>query len=273
MAKLACLQLASGPNVDSNLHEVARLLQMAAQAGAEMVVLPEHFAQMGMDETDKLKIMEPYGDGPIQTFLAESARRHNLWLVGGVIPLRCDDPQRARASVLVLDNTGATVARYDKIHLFDVQLPQSSESYCESQTVEPGDTTTVVDTPLGRLGVCVCYDIRFPELFRQQLDAGMEILAVPSSFTAVTGRAHWQPLLLARAIENQCYLAAADQGGYHLNGRETYGHSMIVDPWGTVLDCLPSGAGFVIADIDRNKLKATRQHFPSIKHRRLSCKI
>ncbi|HEY3488021.1 MAG TPA: nitrilase-related carbon-nitrogen hydrolase, partial [Gammaproteobacteria bacterium] len=158
-------------------------------------------------------------------------------------------------------------------HMFDVHLPQSGERYQESATIEPGDRVVVVDTPLGRLGLCVCYDMRFPELFRQQLEQGMEILVVPSAFTAITGKVHWEPLLMARAIENQCYVAAANQGGYHINGRETHGHSMIIDPWGGILDRLPSGSGFVIAKIDRAKLESTRKNFPVISHRRLSCNI
>lgn len=269
MSKFACIQMASGPNVGANLEEAGRLIQMAVDAGAELVVLPEYFAQMAGD-TDKLKIVETPGDGPIQAFLAESARRHGVWLVGGAIPLRGNDPARVRSSVLLYDAEGALAARYDKMHLFDVRLVQSNESYHESRTIEPGEEVVVTETPFGKLGLCVCYDIRFPELFRRQLDRGMEILAVPSAFTAVTGKAHWQPLLQARAIENQCYLLAAAQGGYHINGRETHGHSMIIDPWGVVLDCLPSGSGFVIAECDRARLESTRQNFPSIAHRRLT---
>jgi nitrilase len=237
------------------------------------VVLPEHFAQMGMKETDKLQTMETFGSGPIQDFLAEAASRHRIWLVGGAIPLKTKDPARARSTLLLYNDDGKVVARYDKIHLFDVRLPQANESYNESATFEPGDDVVVADTPFGRMGLCICYDIRFPELFRLQLDQGMEILVVPSAFTAFTGKAHWNSLMVTRAIENQCYIAAAAQGGYHVNGRETHGHSMIVDPWGVVLDVLPSGAGFVIADIDKVKLESTRKNFPTIQHRRLSCKI
>lgn len=267
MKKIACVQMASGPNVDANLQEADRLIQKAVGSGAELVVLPEHFAQMGMKETDKLQIMEAYGSGPIQDFLAETARRNDIWLVGGSIPLRCDDPKRTRSSVLLYDNKGEVKARYDKIHLFDVNLPQTNEQYKESSTIEAGDELVVVDTPLGKLGLSVCYDIRFPELFRRQLEQGMEIIVVPSSFTAFTGKAHWEPLLLTRAIENQCYVVAAAQGGYHLNGRATHGHSMIVDPWGTVLDILPSGAGYVIGEVDHAKLKLTRENFPVSQHR------
>ncbi len=273
MGQLACIQMASGPYVEANLEEAARLIQKAVDEGAEVVILPEHFAQMGMKQTDKLEIMEDEGDGPIQTFLAETASKHNIWLVGGSIPLKCQNPNRSRCSVLAFNADGKQIARYDKIHLFDVNLPEANESYNESATMEPGDDVVVIDTPVGRMGLCVCYDIRFPEMFRLQLDQGMEILAVPSSFTAFTGKVHWQPLLLTRAIENQCYVAASAQGGYHINGRETHGHSMIIDPWGTILDELASGAGFVIADINRAKMESTRKNFPTIQHRRLSCKI
>lgn len=268
MTQLACIQMASGPKVSANLEEAGRLIERAAGAGAGVIVLPEYFALMGGDR-DKLKIAESPGSGPIQDFLAGAARRHGIWLVGGAIPLKADDPQRVRSSVLLYRPDGSVATRYDKIHLFDVTLPQSEESYNESKLIEPGGEVVVTDTPVGRLGLCVCYDIRFPEMFRRQLDQGMEVLAMPSAFTAVTGKAHWQPLLQARAIENQCYVAAADQGGYHINGRETHGHSMIIDPWGTILDCLPSGAGHVIAEIDSARLEATRQNFPSIEHRRL----
>lgn len=273
MPQLACIQMASGPNVHGNLHECGRLIAKAVDAGAQGVVLPEHFALMGMKETDKLDIMEEYGSGPIQDFLAESASRYNVWIVGGSIPLKSNDPKRVRTSSLLYNDSGEVVARYDKIHLFDVQLPEARESYHESASIEPGDDVVVADTPFGKMGLCVCYDIRFPELFRLLLDEGMEILVVPSAFTAFTGKAHWHPLLVTRAIENQCYVAASAQGGYHVSGRETHGHSMIIDPWGTILDELPSGAGFVIADIDRAKLEMTRKNFPVIKHRRLSCKI
>lgn len=273
MSLIACIQMASGPNVQANLGEAARLIKSAVAAGAKMVVLPEHFAQMGMKEGDKLEIMETEGKGPIQTFLAETAKQHKIWLAGGSIPLRGKDPKRARSSLLLFNDQGVQVARYDKIHMFDVLLTQSGERYRESATIEPGDQVVVVDTPLGRMGLCVCYDMRFPELFRQQLEQGMEILIIPSAFTAITGKVHWEPLLVARAIENQCYVAAPNQGGYHINGRETHGHSMIIDPWGTILDCLPSGTGFVIAKIDRAKLEATRKNFPAIEHRRLSCSI
>jgi nitrilase len=201
--------------------------------------------------------------------MADITQHLGIWLAGGSISLRTDSTDRVRSSLLMYDSAGEMVARYDKIHLYDVKLMQSNETYHESSVIEPGDKVVVVDTPYGKVGLSICYDIRFPELYRKLLDEGMEILLVPSAFTAVTGKAHWQPLLQARAIENQCYVVAAAQGGYHVNGRETWGHSMIIDPWGIILDSLPSGAGHVIAEIDRIKLESTRENFPAIAHRRL----
>ena len=267
-SNVACIQMASGPNVQGNLNEVERLIQRAVAAGAELVVLPENFAQMAGD-AERLQIAETEGKGPIQEFLSEVADRFNIWLAGGSIPIRSGKKNRVRSSLLLFNSNGEVVTRYDKIHLYDVKMPQGDEEYHESTIIEPGDQVVVVETPFGIIGLSICYDIRFPELFRKMLEQGMEILLVPSAFTAVTGKAHWQPLLQARAIENQCYVAAAGQGGFHVNGRETYGHSMIIDPWGTIMDCLPSGAGHAMAQIDRIKLESTRENFPAIAHRRL----
>ncbi|MGB5718899.1 MAG: carbon-nitrogen hydrolase family protein [Gammaproteobacteria bacterium] len=271
MSIVACLQMASGPNIGANLLEAERLIEEAVSQQARLLVLPENFALMGITEHDKVKHREVAGSGPIQTFLAEQAARHGIWLVGGTVPLVASDENKIRATCLVFNDKGELAARYDKIHLFDVQLIDSDEQYTESETIEPGDTVVVIDTPFGRMGVAVCYDLRFPELFRQQLEAGMEILVLPSAFTAITGRAHWEVLVRARAIENLCYVIAPDQGGYHLSGRETYGHSMIVDPWGTVLNSLSRGPGVVCADVELGLLNSARRNFPSIKHRRLQC--
>lgn len=271
--KIAGIQMASGPNVNANLIEAGRLITLAVNAGAQLVVLPENFAIMGMTEKDKVKIREPQGKGPIQNFLAEQAHKHNIWLVGGTVPLVANDPGKVRASCLLYDNRGKQVCRYDKAHLFDVRLVDNNEEYVESNTIEAGDDVVIYDTPFARLGFAVCYDLRFPELFRNLLELGVELIVLPSAFTAFTGKAHWEILVRARAIENLSYLIAADQGGYHVNGRESYGDSMIVDPWGNVLDRLSSGSGFVIADFDPNKLASTRRNFPVIEHRKLSCKI
>lgn len=273
MTAVAAIQMASGPNINANLLEADRLIGQAAAAGARLVVLPENFALMGMSEQDKVAVRERDGEGPIQSFLAQAAVRHGVWLVGGTVPMVAQDPGKVRAACLLYDDRGNRVARYDKIHLFDVHLPETGENYVESETIEPGSEVVVVDTPFGRLGLVVCYDLRFPELFRQMLDQGMEIVALPAAFTAITGRAHWEVLVRARAVENLCYVIAAAQGGYHVNGRETHGDSMIVDPWGVVLDRLPRGSGVVVASLDLERLANIRRTFPSVDHRRLRCRV
>ena len=273
MTKVAAIQMASGPNVNANLLEAARLIQQAAATGAKLAVLPENFALMGMSEQDKLRIREQPGKGPLQDFLAEQARKHQLWIVGGTLPLSTDNPNQVRAASLLYNDKGELVARYDKLHMFDVKITESNEQYNESETIQAGNEIVVVDTPFGRLGMAICYDLRFPGLFRQMSEAGAEIIVLPSSFTAITGKAHWDILVRARAIENLCYVIASAQGGYHANGRETYGHSMIVDPWGIVLDKLPRGSGVVVAEIDREQLHDLRRSFPVLEHRRLSCGI
>lgn len=269
MTTVAAIQMASGPNVGANLSEAERLVAEAAGQGAQLVALPENFAMMGFQESDKVGVRERPGEGRIQKALSQLAARHGIWLVGGTVPLADPDPARVRAACLVYDPRGREVARYDKIHLFDVQLEESGERYNESETIVAGNMPVVVDTPFGRLGLTICYDLRFPELFRYLVDQGVEIFVVPSAFTAVTGRAHWETLVRARAIENLCYVIAPAQGGYHVNGRETHGDSMVVDPWGRLLDRLPRGAGIVYGRIDSEKLRVTRRSFPALTHRRL----
>jgi nitrilase len=270
--KVGAVQMATGPNVSANLFEAERLVKEAAQGGAGLVVLPENFAFMGKRGEDQLPLREQDGDGPLQGFLSRVAQQNAIWLVGGTIPLISEDGGRVRAASLVFDASGERVARYDKMHLFDVCLPGVYECYQESATIEPGQTVTVMDSPFGRLGLAVCYDLRFPEFFRQMLDKGVEILAIPSAFTAITGKAHWEILVRARAIENLAYVVAAAQGGFHLNGRETHGHSMVVDPWGTVLAQVPRGAGFICCPLDREFQGSVRRNFPTIEHRRLKCR-
>ncbi len=265
--------MASGPNVGANLLEAERLIMDAADAGAGLVVLPENFAFMGETEQDKLALREKDGEGPMQDFLAQMAKRLGIWLVGGTVPLEANDPNKIRAACMVYDDQGNRVARYDKIHLFDVNLVEANERYSESETIEPGEKAVVLDTPFGRLGIAVCYDLRFPEMFRHMLDEGMDILALPASFTAITGKAHWEILVRARAVENLCYMIAAAQGGFHINGRETYGHSMIVSPWGTLLAELPTGAGAVTAPLDIEGLLSIRRSFPALDHRQLYCRL
>jgi len=273
VSKVAAIQMASGPNVQANLDEAEKFIKIAVKQGAELIVLPENFAIMGMSEMDKVGVAEKYGQGLIQDFLSTQASTHGIWLVGGTVPIQSDEANKVYATCLLFNDSGEVAARYDKIHLFDVTLEESDESYTESETTTSGDEVVVADTPFGRLGLAICYDLRFPEVFRAMADAGVEICALPSAFTSLTGKAHWETLIRARAIENLSYMVAAAQGGYHVNGRETHGDSMIVDPWGMVLNRLPHGTGVVISEIDISKLQKTRQLFPALQHRRLNCKI
>lgn len=269
MTKCAAIQMASSPDIRSNLIAAERLIEEAAKAGAKLAALPENFALMGDHERDKIKVKETDGVGQIQDFLAHAAKKYGLWLVGGTLPIASAHAEnKVRAACLVYNDQGERVARYDKMHLFDVLVPGTEEVYRESDSIEAGETPLVLDTPFGRLGVAVCYDLRFPEFFRKMGEQGAEILVVPSAFTAETGAAHWELLLRARAVENLCYVIAPNQGGFHLNGRKTYGHSMIVDPWGVVLDCYKTGSGFVCADISRERLEKVRSAFPVLGHRR-----
>jgi deaminated glutathione amidase len=265
VVRVAAVQLASGPSVAANLNEAKRLIAMAAKEGAKLVALPEYFAIMGMQDTDKVKVREEEGKGPIQQFLAETAKKHKIWLVGGSVPLVSSEASRVRNSCLVYDDKGKLVARYDKIHLFGFEM--GDEHYSEQRTIEPGREVKVIDTPFGRLGLSICYDLRFPELYRAMKD--VDIILVPSAFTETTGKAHWETLIRARAIENLAYVIAPAQGGYHLNGRETHGDSMIVDPWGVVLDRLPRGSGVVSAGINPEYLQRLRKSLPALAHRTL----
>jgi len=263
--RVAAIQMASGPEVEGNLREAGRLIERAVGDGARLVVLPENFGIMGMREEDKVVVREKEGSGPMQAFLSETAKKHGVWVVGGTVPLECSAPDRVRSSSMVYDGSGRLVARYDKIHLFGFQM--GSEQYTEWRTIEPGDRIVVVDSPFGRLGLSVCYDVRFPELYRAM--KGVDIILVPSAFTETTGRAHWETLVRARAIENLAYVVAPAQGGYHVNGRETHGDSMIVDPWGVVLDRLHRGSGVVAAQVDLDHLQRLRESLPALTHRTL----
>jgi nitrilase len=271
MENCAAIQMASGPDVEANLLEAGRLIGAAAEAGAGLAVLPENFALMGRTEFDKLDCMEDVGDGMIQQFLADTARRHSVWIVGGTLPMVASVSGKIRASCLVFDDQGQQVARYDKMHLFDVDVPGTDEQYRESDTVEAGAEPVALDTPFGRLGLAVCYDLRFPELFRRMLSSGVEIIVLPAAFTEKTGAAHWEVLVRARAVENLCYVVAAAQGGFHVNGRQTHGRSMIVDPWGKVLDKKDTGPGYALARIDLQLLNRLRSSFPVLDHRLLEC--
>ncbi|MEI6414949.1 MAG: carbon-nitrogen hydrolase family protein [Pseudomonadota bacterium] len=272
MKKVAAIQMATSPNVLANLFEAERIIADAAAEGAQLVVLPENFAFMGKRDEELLAFREQDGSGPLQDFLALMAQRYRLWVVGGTIPLMAKTPDKLRSACLVFDDRGHRQGRYDKIHLFDVQVMETNERYQESATIEPGHTPCVIDSPFGRLGVAVCYDLRFPELFRCLLDEGMEVMVMPAAFTAATGRAHWEILIRARAIENLCYVVAGAQGGYHISGRETYGNSLIVDPWGRILARMPRGSGHVCAALDKTQQMMVRKTFPVLQHRlHLSC--
>jgi predicted amidohydrolase len=263
MLKIAGIQMASGPNVAANLSEAERLIQIAANQGAKLIALPEYFAIMGLKDTDKLAVREKEGQGPIQRFLAKTAKKHQVWLIGGSVPLEASVPKKVRNACLVYDDKGKQVARYDKIHLFGLNLGQ--ENYHEETTIEAGDKVVVVETPFGKLGLSICYDLRFPELFRAMGE--VDIIVLPSAFTETTGKAHWESLVRARAIENLSYVLAPAQGGYHASGRETHGNSMIVDPWGVVLDRLPRGSGVVIASVNTGYQTSLRNSLPALQHR------
>ncbi|VAW61473.1 FIG003879: Predicted amidohydrolase, partial [hydrothermal vent metagenome] len=269
MSKVAAIQMTSGSNIQANLDDAAKLIEQAASQGASLIVLPENFSQMPVTDQERVGNAENFGDGRVQNFLATQAAKNNSWIVGGTVPIKSDEKLKAYASCLVFDDQGQQVARYDKIHLFDVLIEESNETYNESETTVAGENVSVVDTPFGRLGLSVCYDLRFPELFRNMIDEGMEVCVIPSAFTAFTGQSHWEPLIRARAIENQCYVIAASQGGYHVNNRQTYGHSMVVNPWGNILGSVGTGPGVVITDIDRQELQATRKNFQVLNHRRM----
>ncbi len=270
MPLAAVLQMTSSSDVTENLDTAGELLAKARDSGAVLAVLPENFALMGRHETDKYAVAEPEGRGPIQDRLREAASRLGLWIIAGTIPLKLDHDQRVAAANLVFDAAGNQVARYDKIHLFDVDLPGRAERYRESATMAPGEHPVVVDTPIGKVGLAVCYDVRFPELFRKLGSLGAQVFTLPAAFTAPTGLAHWEVLLRARAIENLAYVLAAAQSGTHANGRETYGDSLIADPWGRILDRKPDGTGLAIAEIDLSHQQDLRERFPALTHRRLS---
>jgi deaminated glutathione amidase len=261
--KVAGIQMASSPNLSSNLIEAERLIKIAAEEGAHIVVLPEYFCLMGKHDTDKVKIKEIEGDGPIQRFLSKMAKKHKILLIGGTVPLVSNSPNKVRNSCLVYNDKGKQIARYDKIHLFGLDL--GTEHYHEENTIEPGDQIVVVETPFGKIGLSTCYDLRFPELYRAM--GKVDMIVVPSAFTETTGKAHWETLVRARAIENLCYVIAPAQGGYHLSGRETHGNSMIVDPWGVILDRLPRGSGIVIASVNTQYQESLRKSLPALKHR------
>jgi deaminated glutathione amidase len=269
MGKVAAIQMTSSHVVAENLASAEALLREAKDAGALIACLPENFSFIGLKDADKLQVAESDGNGPVQTFLSETARKLNMWILGGTIVIRTNDPSRAANSSLLIDAGGRRVARYDKIHLFDVTIPGRNEQYRESNHVLPGRDPVTADTPVGKLGLSVCYDMRFPELYRELVLQGAEWLAMPAAFTVPTGLAHWETLLRARAIENLCYVVAPAQAGLHTSGRETYGDSLIVDYWGQVLSRLAKGTGVITADIDLASQTESRARFPALDNRQL----
>jgi nitrilase len=265
--RIAAIQMISTPRVEQNLNIAARLIADAVEQGAQLLALPEYFPIMGLSDGDKLKVREADatqgGGGPIQDFLAETARQHGIWLIGGSMPLLATEPGKVLNSCLAYNPQGERVARYDKIHLFGFQ--KDDEYYNESATIEAGQQPVAFDTPFGRVGLSICYDLRFPELYRAL--GATDLLVIPAAFTETTGRAHWEILLRARAIENQCYVLAAAQGGPHENGRETHGNSMLIDPWGHILDRALKGPGIVMGELDRARIAEVRASLPALGHR------
>ncbi len=261
--KVAAVQMVSSTRVDDNLYYAQAQIAQAAKAGASLILLPEYFALMGRRDTDKVAVREQAGTGPIQAFLSAMAKEHGVWLIGGTLPLATVPEDKVRNTTLVLSPDGEQVARYDKIHLF--RFATEKERYDEASTIEPGAEVGCFDALGTRIGLSVCYDLRFPELYRAMGSVGM--IVVPAAFTYTTGRAHWEVLLRARAIENQCYVLACGQGGDHDNGRKTYGHSMWIDPWGQVLSCLPEGEGVLLGEFDAERLNKVRSQLPALEHR------
>ncbi|MEX2124308.1 MAG: carbon-nitrogen hydrolase family protein [Woeseia sp.] len=267
--RVAAIQMSSGDNLEDNLRTAGRLLDEARAKNCVLAVLPENFAYVGVHDRDKLELAESDGSGPIQEFLARAAARHSMWIVAGSLPLKTAHGPLCFGASYVFDAQGRAVSCYRKIHLFDVDLPDRDESYRESASMDPGDEPMTVNTPLGVLGLSICYDLRFPELYRRLVDQGAELFSVPAAFTFATGTAHWHTLLRARAIENLAYAIAAGQHGTHPNGRMTFGHSLIVDPWGRVLAEQETGDGVVVAELDPGLPQKLRAEFPVLQHRKL----
>ena len=263
--KIAALQMVSAPDLVTNLATAERLIDQAVSDGAQLVSLPEYFVQMGLHETDKFQIAEEFGQGPMQEMLASKARQHGIWVAGGSMPIKTQDAAKVTNTALLFNPKGEVVARYDKIHLFSYQ--DGVRNLDEGRTMVAGTEIVTADTPFGRIGMSICYDLRFPELYRAMGD--VDLILVPSAFTVPTGSAHWEVLLRARAIENQCYVLAAAQGGTHASGRQTYGHSMLIDPWGEVVSVLPEGEGVVMGEVDPERLKSVRHNLQAMRHRKI----
>jgi len=267
--RIAAIQMCSSDVVSENIKVATQLITQAKSHNSAIVILPENFAFIGSDEADKMAIAETFGQGEIQSFLSSTAKKHQVWIIGGTMPLRTKSADKVTSSCLVINPQGQCAARYDKIHLFDVTIPQTGVSYQESAFFEPGKEVVSVATPLGQVGLSVCYDLRFPELYRLLLRQHCSILCIPSAFTEKTGQAHWEVLLRARAIENLSYVLASNQTGIHANGRKSFGHSMIINPWGEIINELKEDIGVITTEIDAEFLEKVRNEFPAIQHRRL----
>jgi nitrilase len=265
MTIIAAVQMISTPSVTENIATARQWIQSAAEQGAKLVLLPEYWAVLGLQDTDKLAIAEPFGIGPIQDFMRDIAQQHQLWIIGGTLPLQSTETGKVFNATLVYNPQGECIAQYNKMHLFS--FSNGAESYDESRTLLGGNSVNSFETPFGRVGLSVCYDLRFPELYRAL--GNCTLLVVPAAFIYTTGQAHWEILLRARAIENQCYVLAAGQGGQHLNGRRTWGHSMLIDPWGEIVAVLPEGEGIVVGTLDLQRLSDIRQQLPALLHRKL----
>ncbi len=270
MTNVAVVQMVSTNTVAENLDQARKLIAEAASKQAKLISLPENFPLMGKKDADRLAIKESLGTGPLQLFLSEQAKQHQIWLLGGTIPLGSTNPDKVYPASLLYNPKGECIAHYNKIHLFDVLVDESNdESYCESDNFEAGNEIIVATTDIGNIGLSVCYDLRFPEMYRKMHDDNVQIITAPSAFTATTGEAHWELLLRTRAIENLCYVLASNQGGTHVNERETWGHSMIVDPWGSILASVDKGVGIAVAEIDLEKQRKLRTMFPVLEHRKI----
>ena len=265
MTSVAAVQMISTPVVAENIASAQRLIAEAVAQGAELVLLPEYWAILGMTETDKLAHAEAFGTGPIQQFMASMAQQHSIWLIGGTLPLQSEHAGKVLNTSLVYNPAGVCVARYDKVHLFG--FCRGGESYDESRTIAHGNTVSHFEAPFGRVGLSVCYDLRFPELYRAM--GHCALIVVPAAFIHTTGQAHWEILLRARAIENQCYVLAADQGGRHVNGRRTWGHSMLINPWGEIIAEIAEGEGVICGKFDNDFLQKVRESLPALQHRKL----
>jgi len=263
--RIAGLQMVSGPRVADNLVAAGRLVDEAVAQGAQLLVLPEYFPVIGAVDADRVRAREPFGQGPIQDWLAATAKRHGIWLVCGSLPLESNSADKMRNTTLVYNPDGLCVARYDKVHLFGFQ--QGEERYDEASFIEAGDSPVAFETDCASVALSICYDLRFPELYRAL--GPVDLILVPAAFTETTGRAHWEILLRARAIENQCYVLAVGQGGRHESGRLTHGNSMIIDPWGEILDRKAKGPGIVIADLDHARIADVRASLPALDHRKI----